>query len=392
MLAMEESTQGPATPILDSGILPARSENAFADSMIGVLWGLCGGVIVARVGAQANRNSSVGYALLGFVAMSILAISVHELGHIAAGWLVGFRFRFISIGPLSLGLEHGMVRVRIRLERGALGYAGIRVDRVLRLRRRLLIFIAAGPAANLLSIPSTVFVVNYAFPRLGDTWLATLAVEFVVVSLLLAIIGLVPFGSSPRTDGARIATLLGSKDGARRWMSSCAVTVQLNNGTRPREWKSTWLRAATSLHDGSADEFLANFLAYTSANDRKVAPEAALHLERCLELASTQWPSTRDLLAQEAAVFTAWFRRDAAVAEKWASQIGKPKLMSRLLQIRLSVALDTAKSDFQRAREELQVGLAFVERLPVSAAQGRLREGWIEWQEEIEERQKLLSV
>ena len=388
----EESAQVSATPILDSGILPPRiRRKRIAGIITGVLVGLFSGLVLARVvGEQAHTGLGPRYELLLFVAMIILAITVHELGHLTAGWLLGFHFRSISIGVLSLRLEHGMLKIALRRDMLALGYAGMDIDRVRRLRRRLLFYIIAGPAANILAIPATVLLMNYA-SWMENTWVAVPAAQFVVLSLVFAFVSLLPRSGS-LSDGTRIAMLLGSRERARRWLSAIALGKQLRMGVPAKSWKKTWVNAASSLRDSSIDEFSGNWLAYVAANDRKDVPTSSVHLERCLELAHLLVLPTRDLVAQEAAVFSAWFRSDASLAEKWVSQVKKPKLTQPLLQIRLEVALSSSQSDFPSALNHWREGAVLIEKLPATPATKRLVESWLEWQTEIQERQNGLTT
>ena len=62
-----------------------------------------------------------------------------------------------------------MFKARVRREMLALGLAGMHIRGVPRLHRRLLIYVAGGPAANLLSIPISVLLVNRVFSGLGET-------------------------------------------------------------------------------------------------------------------------------------------------------------------------------------------------------------------------------
>jgi hypothetical protein len=100
------------------------------------------------------------FYLLSFV----LTVIVHEVGHLLGGWIVGFRFSFISIGPFSLKLEYGKIKLRVVRAMPAAGYAGMHVDRVRRLRRRLLFFTIAGPLTNLLSAAGTPIVLDCSSP------------------------------------------------------------------------------------------------------------------------------------------------------------------------------------------------------------------------------------
>jgi hypothetical protein len=204
---------------------------------------------------------------------------------------------------------------------------------------------------------------------------------------MCAILSLVPIQSGLLSDGAQIAMLLRSRDRSRRWLSIAAIGIASNNGVRAKNWRRTRLQAATSVRDTSRDTFNGNWLAYLSANDRKDACTAARHLERCLEFAHKLPLSIRDLVAQEAAVFTAWFRNDGSLADKWLTQVKKPVLMQRLVRLRLDVALRCAHRDYDAAALAWQEGLTFIERATAGRSQEKLKESWIEWHAEIEERQ-----
>lgn len=135
-----------------------------------------------------------------------------------------------------------------------------------------------------------------------------------------------------------------------------------------------------------------NWLAYAAANDRKDIAVAAVHLERCLDLASLLGPSLRDLMALEAAVFSAWFREDAAAAQKWFRQINRLKALPKIMQFRAEIALGCARRDFPAALSRWQEAYAFIEKLPQTPLQERLAEGLLEWRSQIEQRQQHASA
>jgi len=318
-----------------------------------------------------------------------LGVVVHELGHLLAGWLVGFHFTSFGIGPVALAIEHGRPKVRLRMGTSYAGYVSMQVGAIRRLRRRFLIFIVGGPVANLLSLPMTALMVNYVFPAWSHSWLSIPAGQFAEISLLLGILGFVPI--SDGSDGQRISMLLGQPVAARRLMSFLALASQARNGIRPRLWRRSWLKAATQLQDGRKDEFYGKWMAYASANDAKDADLAAALLERCLELARPRSSVLLDTAIREAAVFSAWFRQDAKLAEKWLALLKHPRQVSPLLKFRTDIAILSAHSQFDECLARWQEGFAFIENIPASPNKATLREGWLEWQTEIEHRRGLLD-
>jgi hypothetical protein len=271
------------TPILDSGVLPPPRPKKRA---LGVIVGFGIGILFAVVVDKfISTASQPNLTLLSYCASFVLAVTIHELGHLTAGWLVGFHFSHISVGPFSVGLEYGRLKIKVRRDLGALGYAAMHIETVQGLRRRLLLYIAAGPAANLISGTLAALFVNFAPPSFRTIWVTSFAVGFAALSLLVGLTSLVPYGKTLRSDGTRIWMLLNSCDGTRRWIAAAALGSQQRKGVRPRNWKRTWLKAVCSVRDASIDEISGNMLAYIAASDIKDAPTATAHLERCLELA-----------------------------------------------------------------------------------------------------------
>jgi hypothetical protein len=387
---MAEISANPvATPILDSTVLPKkRRKNSFGAMAFGLLVGILfsGALIVATTRAQAAHSPAIHFMITPYFLALLLVVVVHELGHLLAGWMVGFRFNSITIGPISIYLEYGRLKVRVRRSLPAGGSAGMHVDRVFRLRRRLLIFTAGGPLANLLSGAVTLLFLSYV-PMTG-TWFSTLADLFWMISVILGVGNLLPFRlGALYPDGARIWMFLSSRAKSRRRITTAAIASQSQAGVRPRQFRRTWLQAASSVQDGSVDEFAGNWTAYIAASDRKDTSVAAFHLERCLALVSLLGPSLRDLVALEAAVFMAWSRKDVPTAQKWLEQVKRRKALPQLMQMRAEIALHCARKEFAQALSRWQDGFAFIEKLPQTPVKKNLLEGFLEWREEIVERQ-----
>lgn len=337
-MSKSEQTAAGQTPILDSGTLPLRRDEIQPWAI--VVPSISGACIVLI----QNFISSSGRFIILLPVAAYISILIHELGHLTAGWCLGFRFRSIAVGPLAIHLEHGKLRLRFRLPSitSSSGYAGMDVDTVLRLRRRLMLYIAAGPFANLITVPIALLFTNHRF--------SSFAGLLAIVSVLMSVFNLLPLPVSPAsfTDGFRLATLLKDRTRTRRLLSIYAVGVQQRLGIPPKQWKQTWLKAASSLCDDSIDDFWGNWFAYISCTARNDGVSGAFHLERCLQVSASLTDTIRDLIAQEAAIHSARFRRDALLAEKWLKQVVRPKLMQPLNKQRLHIAMRLARSKFLR--------------------------------------------
>ena len=316
-----------------------------------------------------------------FLLLFLLAIGMHEVGHLLAGLAVGFHFNSIQIGPMLVEGEYGHKRAHFSLDMMYLGYAGMYANTVRRLRRRLLIYIAGGPGANLLSVV-IILVLAHLMPP-SDSALATAAGQFGAISLLLTMLSLVPTAS---TDGGMIKILLCSPFAARRFISTVALGAQFNQGIRARNWKQTWLSAATYIPDKSAGDFYASWMGYLSASDRKDVAHAAGFLERCLSMTPLLTRRFRSMVAQEAFMYCAWFKQDLSLAEKWLAQVEKQHSLAPIARARIEIALKSARGDFDGAAMACDQALHLLQQMPAKPYIRALRGSWLEWRAEIEER------
>lgn len=122
----------------------------------------------------------------GMALTSLLAAVLHECGHLAAAWFLGIHLRSLDIGPIG---------ATIRIRGSLISY------------RDEWMLCAAGPAANLISA-AIAFIL---FRRNGN--LPSAAVDFCAVSVMLAILNLLPIDGF---DGGRmLSCVVGSLFGPR---------------------------------------------------------------------------------------------------------------------------------------------------------------------------------
>jgi tetratricopeptide (TPR) repeat protein len=110
--------------------------------------GLVVAVAVAGAGASLGK---VGLEVVWFLAIFVVVIPVHELGHALAGALVGFQIRsvIVGVGPPLFTFQVAGVAVRVNVLPLAGATMGI-PRRKSWVRLRMWIFAAGGPGANLI--------------------------------------------------------------------------------------------------------------------------------------------------------------------------------------------------------------------------------------------------
>jgi hypothetical protein len=87
------------------------------------------------------------FFVMGFVLLVWLATLIHELGHFVAGLLVGLRFDCINIGPFIYERKVPTRKFRIRPTLFT-GFTEMSLDKVRRVRKRLIVFSLGGPCAS----------------------------------------------------------------------------------------------------------------------------------------------------------------------------------------------------------------------------------------------------
>jgi tetratricopeptide (TPR) repeat protein len=185
--------------------VPAHQKERWALGVLAALVAVSGAVLLFPRPMEEAGLTPVG---LLFLALFLIAIPAHELGHGLAGALVGYRVRLIrlGIGPVILAR-----RVRTtRLELCALPFGGLTIGVPKRpwasVRLREWTFYAAGPATNVIV---SLVLYRLLWKDLGNGTLREFVATAAGVNVFEAAVNLIPARSSDglRTDGYSLLTI-----------------------------------------------------------------------------------------------------------------------------------------------------------------------------------------
>jgi hypothetical protein len=327
-------------------------------------------------------NLSFLMVLFGFLLVNFLTIIIHEAGHLVAGCSVGLRFKSVRTDPFRISIDAGKWKFKIR-PRLFWGFAGMSLDRVRRVRQRLIVFVAGGPAASILCGIAAVLAGEVGLARYDSPWPALL--EFLGVwSLIIGCISLVPFRAHGfANDAMLLRALLFSKPEASQLIASYALSTPKGNTLFPPDYARRWFRVAAIPTGLPIADYYSNWLAYDEAQEKELA---AQYLERCLAHCGRMHDEQRDKLIAEAAVFTGWRRADADKAETWFKRIRSLDHLHPVWQTRVKIALLCARKQFEEALSELDRGLSLMRQAQNSSERQRCETAWISWRQQIEER------
>jgi hypothetical protein len=343
--------------------------------------------------AMATGNLAVPFLFLWITLIWWIGTFLHECGHLFAGWLAGMRFESVSIGSLRLVREAPGLRIRFARHQ-LLGQASMSLDRLRRVRRKLILCTAGGPAATLLSALTVLGVVITFGSRLGGfaPGLFDLSVYvFVLCSFFTFLVGLRParYGTFPN-DALILKTLLTCKSEAKRLIASHALQLQLRKGVDPVNLNRRWRALACPSGDGGEATYEEDWRKYESAMSAK-SDLAAVYLESCLAASAILHPEQRDHLICEAAFFNAKEKQNAVNAEKWFTVISSPGKVHALSVLRVQSAIQFAKHNYSEAAAKCEEALRFLENFPPGAPARDHLPSWRDWRREIEPHLKQAS-
>jgi tetratricopeptide (TPR) repeat protein len=255
-----------------------------------------------------------------FVALN-LSIIIHELGHVIASILVGFRLVLVVAGPFRLMQQGSNLRFHFDRRRffSFSGYTVTVPQQGTASRKQRITTIAGGPIVTGLQLMLVLAIRIALRDQLLHFWLEKAIFASFLASLSLFISSAIPFLTLTITndDSQIIANLKGGRTAERRLLNHQLVTAWVS-GTRPRNLDQNQLADALQQIDGSDEEIGANWIAYFHALDSHHIENAATYLDRLLAILQTRLPLRwTPQYFLEAAWFEARYGSNPEAARGW---------------------------------------------------------------------------
>lgn len=307
-------------------------------------WSHPGGTFVTRLWAITNF-------LLAFTAN----IAAHELGHLAAARLVGFRFASMSVFPLAL--DRGLRGWKFRVARG-LGQCLAFPTDARDLRRRCIVYLSGGVVSGFAVTSIAAVLLRLGVVPPGK--LAEFLGWYVWIGFILNTICLVPVGVA--SDGFNLSVLRGTGPQADQLIAAFTTHVLDMVGVRYRDMNRVLVDVLTLPACTPRHQLIGQDAAYCIALDSGRLGEARTLLERLWEL-TAETPS-RPKVALELAYFVAAHeknadaaRRHLETAEDRGSRLARASAVAAILieEGRPAAALaelDAARGELRAAERE----------------------------------------
>lgn len=330
-------------------------------------------LLAALIGSPNQRILAFAW-IIGFVAFYVVII-IHELGHLIAGWRVGYRFSIFSVGLFHVYKEADKLRVGWRRlpwqPPSFLGFTLFFVDDYTNFRRRMFWYILGGPLANALvvlvgallyaSMNGLPYVGYYFFQPL--IWIQGIFVVGLFWGGLLLLLGSIYPSEWISTDGNKLLRLLQGGAILERFKAQVQVGSAVLAGVRPRDWDSAWIVPLTARKESSADTVNAHILAYRWALDRGDEQQAEHYLTVAVRSRQKVSPIERANILVEAAYFEMRYHANAQNADQWIKKLGtEQKRAQPLFRLRMSCAANLLMRQYPETRQIAEQSIQVLDR------------------------------
>jgi hypothetical protein len=294
----------------------------------------------------------------------VLAIAVHELGHLFAGLLVGLEPTMVVFGPLRLVRESG--KFRVRLNTSLFGNAAITLRRPIEAlwsRPRFATLTIGGPVANFLAAATCIALVMILegpgkpllFPK---TSLGAILNVAIFTNLCFMMTNLVPFWDrGQRSDGSQLLDCLIGGARLERNLLPNTLLAACERGVRLRDLDRGKLDRLLALRHGSAYDAIANLLAYWYFLDSGDIEQAGAFLDMAAAQRKALPKQLSSLARWESAYFEAYHRSSARAARAWLERYSNKGARLSTLH-RAEAAILYAEGHFRAAALKATEGLA----------------------------------
>jgi hypothetical protein len=256
-----------------------------------LLLGRAMGYLGARYGLAAHSARHLGkrplLAVLALLPVAwLLAVLLHELGHVWMGQGQGFRFRWLVVGPFMWKREAGGLHFAWNKNLSLAGGMAIcQPPDAANLRRRFIAFALGGPLGSLAWAAVSLGIyalLPAATSAVGRALSLSLAASG-GISVMLAVVTLIPAHMGGfYTDGSRALHLWRNDAVGQLDLALTTTLAHSMAGTRPRHLPLGLLAAAAALPQELPSKLYAHYYLYLAALDDDRLEQASQHLERRL--------------------------------------------------------------------------------------------------------------
>lgn len=191
------------------------------------------------VALQFTNKAEIARDIGILLVFAILTFFIHELGHVLFGVLAGYRFHFLTAGPITIE------RSRIRTNESWAFYGGVascspKTDDLQKIIRQHLLFVAGGPTVSIVVAIVSLFT--------GFMMESQLLKFFGVLNVGVFAATIIPFKGAFKSDGRVLVELLSNGNDKEQFISSILLLKEMMSPAHPTSWSSKLVEQARTAH------------------------------------------------------------------------------------------------------------------------------------------------
>jgi hypothetical protein len=316
----------------------------------------------ARMLFEGVRLETVA-ALGAFLAALGAGVVLHETGHLLAALLLDFEILGASLGPVRAAHFHGKWTFQLS---GTL-FSGS-ISAIPRQnhswRKRMLLVVAAGPAATFLTgVASGLLLLNGQF----DNWTGSFLALLTQLSFFLFVLGLIPNGTTAqvRNDARLCYALVHNSVEAEEILLYHLVTQLGMAGMRPRDYPVRLIRKLAAARSRPDMSLIYAHTIIVWAIDRGDMQTADAWEQRGMDLSEICDLRLQNLTLARSAFFDVLFRDNLAGARCKFAEVNLEVLSPRYFMHRVKAAYQVAAGNTEEALAEVhRANFSFPKALP----------------------------
>jgi hypothetical protein len=305
----------------------------------------------------------------------LICVSIHELGHVLAGWASHMKLRSLEIGPFRLAHKRGKWKFELAASLG--GMTGMAPTRLTNVRGCSAFFALGGPVASL--VLSAVSCIA-ALTAKGHFWEPSWAIFSMMATIASVdfMVNLIPQKPEAHySDGARIYQLVTNGPWAHVEQAFSMVASTLVTTRRPRDYDIEVLRAAGNFLTKGDRAMLLRLFTCLHYLDLGRIPEAMESLEQAEKLYDNVALQGGAGICAEFVFISAVFKRDRAAAELWWKRLQAQRRIDQDAEYwQARAGLLWIQGQTEEARQACERGYALALELPSAGAYEYTRSGF----------------
>lgn len=253
------------------------------------VWPLAKAIKAQQPWLLFNPLYFISFFLVVYLLSFILAVALHEIGHVVAGNLAGMRFVFMMVWPVQIrrrGHKGIIIRPMFNAGVGLGGLAGMVPRSGQDMRKAYLWMLRGGPLTSLIS--GIIGILVGLLTGFSTTIAGAIFWQIGIINFLLFLLTIVPKQAAGYlSDGAAIGLL--KKEGSAEvsiYTSLLQLSSEMASGKLPSEFHKESLKTLLEIDPSSPFYYRGQYFGVQTALERGDLSAAREHMENINQLFS----------------------------------------------------------------------------------------------------------